>query len=77
VNKLAKLFGAAVIKRRKELGVSQENLAYHAGIDRSYMSRIERGIVRVTLEKTYQIAIALDCEPAALLPSTTIPRLFQ
>ncbi|MCR6651345.1 MAG: hypothetical protein NVV73_07550 [Cellvibrionaceae bacterium] len=37
------------------------------------MSRIKRGIVRVTLEKIYLIATALDCEESELLPFIRTP----
>ena len=37
-------------------------------IDRSYVGRIERGEVNVTLEKAYKIAQALDCDIQDLLP---------
>ncbi|MBF4400793.1 helix-turn-helix domain-containing protein, partial [Vibrio anguillarum] len=39
-----------------------------AEIDRSYMSRIERGKINITLEKLYQIADALGCDVKELLP---------
>lgn len=77
VNKLAELFGENVRRQRKRQGISQEDLAFAAGIDRSYMSRVERGIVRITLEKVYLIAKALGCEPGELLPSIRTPRLFR
>lgn len=76
MNKLAQLFGENVRKQRNRLGVSQENLAHICGIDRSYMSRVERGIVRITLEKVYIIATALECEPSELLPSIKTPHLL-
>lgn len=65
---LAIEFGLLVRKIRKEKGISQEHLAFITGIDRSYMGRIERGKVNVTLEKLYQLAKALECEPSDLLP---------
>jgi transcriptional regulator with XRE-family HTH domain len=77
VNKLATLFGENVKKQRKSRGISREDLAHICGIDRSYMSRVERGIVRITLEKVYIIAIALGCEPGELLPSIKIRHLLQ
>lgn len=77
VNKLARLFGENVKKQRKHRGISQEDLAHTCGIDRSYMSRVERGIVRITLEKVYIIAKALNCEPGELLPSIKTPHLLQ
>ena len=77
VNKLAKLFGDNIKRQRKKQGISQEDLALLCRLDRSYMGRVERGIVRITLEKVYQIAIALDCEPAELLPNRKIPGLLD
>jgi transcriptional regulator with XRE-family HTH domain len=65
---LDRQLGKNVQKARKVRGISQEELAGSAGIDRSYMSRIERGIVSVSLEKVYVIANTLDCELDELLP---------
>lgn len=62
-------FGQNVRKARRKQRISQENLALIAGIDRSYMSRIERGIVSITLQKAYMIAQALGCELNDLLPT--------
>ena len=62
-------FGKNVRKVRKKKGVSQEQLALNAGIDRSYMSRVERGIVSITLRKVYIIAQALECDVKELLPT--------
>lgn len=76
VNELARLFGENVKKQRKRRGISQEDLAHLCGIDRSYMSRVERGIVRITLDKVYIIAKALHCEPCDLLPSSKVPTLL-
>jgi transcriptional regulator with XRE-family HTH domain len=43
-------------------------LALACGIDRSYMGRIERGEVNLTVEKLYRIGRELSCAPALLLP---------
>jgi transcriptional regulator with XRE-family HTH domain len=61
-------FGVHLRVARKKRGISQEDLAGQAGIDRSYMSRIERGLVSISLEKVYLLANALDCELSELLP---------
>jgi len=66
---LAKALGANIRARRKENGISQDALALECGLDRSYMGRIERGEVNITVEKLYQIASRLGCEPAYLLPT--------
>ncbi len=43
-------------------GLSQENLAVDAGIDRTYVSRIERGMENPTVGLLEQIASALDAK---------------
>ena len=51
---------------RKKL--TQEKLSLQCGIDRSYMGRIERGEVNITVEKLYEIAMELEIEVQELLP---------
>ncbi|EGQ9717207.1 helix-turn-helix transcriptional regulator [Vibrio alginolyticus] len=65
---LAKKFGDNVRSIRKGKGISQDKLALTADIDRSYVGRIERGEVNITLEKAYQIAQVLNCDIRDLLP---------
>lgn len=65
---LAKQLGAKIRKTRKEKNISQDGLAHICGIDRSYMGRIERGEVNITVEKLYLIAESLECSVASLLP---------
>jgi transcriptional regulator with XRE-family HTH domain len=65
---VAKTFGKNVRTTRKIKGISQDELALRAEIDRSYMGRIERGEVRITLEKAYKIAATLGCDVRELLP---------
>jgi len=65
---LAKEFGTKLRKKRKELGISQDKLAVMADIDRSYVGRVERGEVNITLEKAYQLASILECNVRDLLP---------
>lgn len=64
----AKQFGINVREVRKNRDISQDQLALRAGIDRSYMGRIERGQVNITLEKVYRLADALDCSIQELMP---------
>ncbi|ANQ28604.1 XRE family transcriptional regulator [Vibrio parahaemolyticus] len=65
---LAKKFGHNVRSMRKDKGISQDKLALTADIDRSYVGRIERGEVNITLEKAYQLAEVLRCDIRELLP---------
>jgi transcriptional regulator with XRE-family HTH domain len=43
-------------------GLSQENLAVDAGIDRTYVSRLERGLENPTVGILDQLAQALNAE---------------
>ncbi len=52
-------FGQRIKKLRNERNVSQEELAFRIGVDRSYMGFIERGERNPTLDKIKKIARAL------------------
>lgn len=49
--------GQLIRKKRIEKKITQEALALQCGIDRSYIGRIERGEVNLTVEKLYEIEI--------------------
>ena len=66
---LAKAIGLRIRKERGEHSLSQDALALACGIDRSYMGRIERGEVNITIEKLYVIARVLECTPHKFLPA--------
>ncbi len=68
-------FGLAVRKRRKEIGISQEELAMRINTDsnentkyadQSYVSKVELGQANVTLETIQVLCDALDCEAGDL-----------
>ncbi|HKQ03562.1 MAG TPA: helix-turn-helix transcriptional regulator [Blastocatellia bacterium] len=59
-------FGAAVRKRRHELGISQEKLAERSGLHRTYVADIERGIRNVSIENVEKLACALEISISAL-----------
>jgi len=65
---LSVLVGERIRLQRKRLKINQEKLALIADIDRSYMGRIERGEVNITLDKLYGLCAVLQCEVAELLP---------
>lgn len=60
-------FGKAVRRIRVERGISQEELAGRAGIDRSYMSSVERGGQNVGLMVVTKIADALAVSISELM----------
>ena len=57
--KIRDSLSTAIRKKRNKLGLSQEEIAYRANIDRSYLSEIECGKVAVSVEVAYLIAKAL------------------
>ena len=54
-------------KLRKVRGWSQEVLAYEAGLDRTYISGIERKVKNPTVTVVARIAGALECRLGDLL----------
>jgi transcriptional regulator with XRE-family HTH domain len=60
-------FGLCVRKLRKAKGWTQEILAEHADLNRSYVGEIERGSVVSSLYTIIKLARALNKTPGALL----------
>lgn len=59
--------GEAIRSVRKTRGVSQENLAYATGIERSHMGRIERGEVNVSFLNLMKVAGVLEVKLSHIL----------
>ena len=61
--------GAATNLRRLRhaKGISQEDLAHRAGVNRTYMSKLEKGASYPELEIIAKLATVLGVEPAGLL----------
>ena len=54
---------ASTVKHfRKANGMSQEDLADRAGLDRTYISGVERGVRNITLDSLEQIVNALGID---------------
>lgn len=60
-------FGRRVRLLRQEQGISQEELAHRAGLDRTYISSCEAGRRNVTLKTIMRIAAALEVSPVVLI----------
>jgi len=59
-------FGKAVRRRRRELDLSQEQLAERAELHRTYISNLERGELNPSLETMEKLANALDISIPAM-----------
>ena len=55
----AKAIGIVVRELRDQAGLSQERLSANCGFDRTYISRVERGIINPTVSRLWMIADAL------------------
>ena len=62
-------FGNCVRNARLALGHSQEKLAFDCGLDRTYISSVERGKRNVSLVNIYKLAGALGIPATGLLPA--------
>jgi transcriptional regulator with XRE-family HTH domain len=67
------LLGSRIREKRKSIGWTQEDLADHAQIDRSYIGGVERGQRNVTFNVLCQLCRALRCDVASLTEG--IPKL--
>jgi transcriptional regulator with XRE-family HTH domain len=56
-----------LIEARKNAALTQEELAFRAGIERSYVSDLERGKKTPSLEVFVRICRALDLKPSDVM----------
>lgn len=56
---------------RRDKGLSQEELAHRAELDRTYISALERNVYNPTIDVVGRLAEALRVEPATLLQRAT------
>lgn len=66
-NEVAKKLSEKIIKLRKEYGMSQEELAFAANVDRTYIGRIENLKRSPTLKTLEKLAKAFNMEVWKLL----------
>ena len=63
------LFGKVVSELRRRSGISQEELGFQAGVHRTYISQIERGLKSPTLTVILKLAKALHRPASRLIAS--------
>jgi DNA-binding XRE family transcriptional regulator len=66
-----KRFGNTIVRLRKEQGLSQEDLAFRAGIRRSYMGVIERGEKSPSIDTIAKVAKGLGMSIGDLFAGDT------
>ena len=65
--KVRRLLAENLKRYRKAAGISQEELAHRAGLDRTYISALERCVYAASVDKVECLASALKISPADLL----------
>ena len=64
---IVSVVGENVRRARKAAGLSQEELAFEAGLDRTYISQVERRKRNLTIVVLARLAAALAVSPAKLV----------
>jgi len=60
-------FGQVLRRVRKDAGLTQEQLALEAEVERNFVSLIERGINQPTIRVLFKLAKALGTTPSRML----------
>lgn len=68
---LRQVFATNLRRIRHDRKLSQERLANDAGVDRAYLSRVERAVTYVGLEIVEKLAKILDVDPAEFFRKPT------
>lgn len=77
VTAIGQIFGEVLRRHRAALNISQEELAHLAGVDRTFVSRLERGIRQPTITTIIGIGQALGVSAAELVQETEKEYLRQ
>lgn len=56
-----------LVRMRRSLGWSQEDLALEAGLHRTFVAHVERGARNISLDNIEKLAVVLGVEPYRLL----------
>lgn len=67
-----KLIGERIKQVRKSKNMTQETLAEKLNVSIGYVSQVERGITKISLDLLGAISTILDCDVATLISETAI-----
>lgn len=67
-----KVIGNRIQNRRKAKGSTQAQMAEALDVSVGFISQVERGVCKVSLDSLAAIADYLDCQPSVLLDNSTI-----
>jgi len=64
---IEQVFGGVLRELRKRSGKTQETVALDAGLDRTYISMLERGLRQPTLETVLALSLALGVSASEIV----------
>lgn len=64
---MQRAFGQVLRHLRTKAGLSQESLALEAGLDRTFISLLERGLRQPTLTTLFTLVHTLNTKPSKLI----------
>ena len=67
IDHLRESFARVITQRRLQRGWAQEDLAAFSGLDRSYVSRLEKGLRTPSLDVVFRFAEAFKISPRTLV----------
>lgn len=74
---IGQVFGEVLRRYRSDRNISQEELAHRADVDRTFVSRLERGIRQPTITTLIGLGQALGVSAAELVQETEKEYLRQ
>lgn len=67
-----KLIGERIQRVRKSRGMTQEIMAEKLDVSIGYVSQVERGITKISLDLLAAISSILDCDVASLISGSAV-----
>ena len=67
-----KLIGERIKRARKSIGITQEALAERLNVSIGYVSQVERGITKISLDLLGAISTILNCDIATLVSESSL-----
>jgi len=64
---ISAIFGQVLREQRNSRGISQEDLALSANVDRTFVSQMERGIRQPSITTLIKLSGALGIQPSVLV----------
>ena len=71
-SQVARAFGKVLATCRHNAKLSQEELAFRAGLDRTYPSLMDRGLRQPTIGRLIALGFAMRVDPSTLLIMTMV-----